>query len=265
MKILKTLRKPYLAIFLAQLMLFISCSESSNLIDSEKLNVTDEQVIEIGQMHNTLLNNSLEFLAKNENLKNKRVVSNQDIRAELKAFFLNELEVIENEELKQYFVNLINDNSFGSQEFIENQTSDVAFKDYLNNIQNILDNNLSDNEFENLKSQAILDSNLSEKESILISIEVAKQSNNYWTGTDTASRISGFNKISEINNSFGTQQYSFRNDVDYVSADYKGAAGGSLGVAVVGTAVALSGGILSPFALLGIAVAAAWSSATAAY
>ena len=63
MNIFKTIRKPYFATFLATLVLFVSCNQyDDNSIDTSEFNknnrlLSDQEIIEIGESHNSNLNN----------------------------------------------------------------------------------------------------------------------------------------------------------------------------------------------------------------
>ncbi|MCC2590806.1 hypothetical protein [Chryseobacterium sp. MFBS3-17] len=189
----------------------------------------------------------------NETLEAKETVTVEDINDEGRLFSLNKISnEISNDELRSYFTDIISNDSYGDpvdslnendRAYINqmNNYTELPFEEMTNQIQNTLNEvNQSDSENKNV---------------LTLYGEMLISSSRYFLiegGGDKLLSVFDKYKVESANRRVGGGPRA--------QADGTAAAGGFLGLAVVGAAVALSGGVLAPVALLGIVVSAGFAS-----
>lgn len=262
MNLLNNLRKPYFALFLSSLMLFASCSQYSDEVNStiDPVPVSKSQITEIGNIHNdymSILSNRIET-RKSKNAAFSKMNTVDQLREEFNTIVEEE---VTDENIKTTLYETIDDEDFGTMAFVEKHIDEELAIDYLNQVMNVINSSVdieaSKSELDIINENASNNENLINKNLIAITVEVGKKSLELWTSQNRGGN--GVGKSFFTKNSLSQKSAS-----DIGDADAAGAAGGSLTLAVVGSAVALSGGTLAPVAVLGIGLGALWASAFAA-
>ena len=239
---------------------FLSCNsqeEVENINDktlslkkTQNINLSNSQIVEIGDLHNEYLDKLLQ--------PNTRIGIQESLMANFDSILNSS---IKDTKIKNNILNLVNDPSFGSISFLEKNLDEQLALDYINQIIATIELDLN---YENLSLQLDVikdvvnkDSNLINKNVVLVMIEVSKKSSYYWLPTSEGGSGKGEAILGDMNKG-SRVEIKIRN---VVAADGTSAAGACIGGAI---AIAASGGTAGPAVLIGIGFAAGWGSATAA-